>query len=113
VNPTTIKTTLTTLLTASLLLGCSSNTTPQTKVEKVGFVVTINKNNIHYKCGNKEEPLTKDGKFSCDSFPIGFYRDSVKIGSISSLHHDGYVFPQDMQLKKDSLQTTVIRIASR
>jgi hypothetical protein len=100
------------LIGASMIVGCSNNNT-QTEVERVGYLVTLSKKDIYYKCGNKEELVNKQGKFSCSSFPVGFYRDSIKIGSISSLHDDKYVFPQDMQLEEDSIKSTIMKLASR
>jgi hypothetical protein len=107
-----IKTYIVGLVSASILIGCSDSST-KTEAERVGYLVTLSKNDIYYKCGNKEELVNKNGKFTCSSFPIGFYRDSIKIGSISSLHEDKYVFPQDMQLEEDSLSSTIMKIASR
>ncbi|SFV57536.1 hypothetical protein MNB_SV-12-1991 [hydrothermal vent metagenome] len=96
------------LIMASVMMGCSNNS--QVEAERVGYLVTLSKNDIYYKCGNKEDIVNKNGKFSCSSFPVGFYRDTNnKIGSISSLHNDGFVFPQDMQLEEDS----IMKIASR
>ena len=105
-----IKVYIMTIVSASIMLGCSST---QTETEKVGYLVTLSKNEIYYKCGNKEEILNKNGKFSCSSFPVGFYRDSNKIGSISSLHNDGFVFPQDMKTEYENIDSPVIKIASR
>ena len=100
------------LIGASIVVGCSSSGT-KTEAERVGYLVTLSKNDIYYKCGNKEELINRSGKFSCSSFPVGFYRDSIKIGSISSLHNDKYVFPQDMQLEEDSISSTIMKLASR
>ena len=99
-------------LSASIMMGCNHANT-KTEAERVGYLVTLSKNDIYYKCGNKEDLIKKNGKFTCASFPIGFYRDSIKIGSISSLHNDGFVFPQDMQLKEDNIEFTMLKIASR
>jgi len=100
------------LMSASIMIGCT-NSNVKTEAERVGYLVTLSKNDIYYKCGNKEELVNKNGKFSCASFPVGFYRDDMKIGSINSLHEDKYVFPQDMQLAEDSIKSTVMKIASR
>ena len=95
----------------SVMFGCSNDA--KVEREEVGYLVTLSKNDIYYKCGDKNELVNKNGKFSCSSFPIGFYRDSMKIGSVSSLHGDKYVFPQDMQLKEDSVNSPAVKIASR
>jgi len=100
------------LVGAYIISGCT-NTNTQTEAERVGYLVTLSQNDIYYKCGNKEELVNKNGKFSCSTFPVGFYRDSTKIGSISSLHEDKYVFPQDMQLAEDDIRSTMMKIASR
>ena len=104
-----IKIYIMTIVGATIILGYNSRT--QTEVEKVGYLVTLSKNEIYYKCGNKEEILNKNGKFSCSSFPVGFYKDSTKIGSITSLHNDGFVFPQDIEY--EDVDSTVMKIASR
>jgi hypothetical protein len=75
-----------------MVLGC-------TKVDsskKVGYLITPSKNDIYYKCGNKEADLKGNGEFICTSFPVAFYLGDREMGSISSIHQDGYVFPQDM-----------------
>jgi len=81
------------MVIASLMVGCGK--TEDNK--KVGFVVTPSKKDIYYKCGNKKATLDSDGKFSCDSFPIAFYMNGNEMGTISTIHNDGYVFPQDME----------------
>jgi len=78
-----------------IILGCSKIGEENSK--KIGFVVTPSKNDIYYKCGNKKANLDKDGKFSCDSFPVAFYMDGNEMGAISTIHNDGFVFPQDME----------------
>ena len=83
------------LMIAYFMLGCNNVGSKSDK--KVGFVVTPNKHDIYYKCGNKEANLDKNGKFICESFPIAFFMDGNKIGTISTIHNDGYVFPQDME----------------
>ena len=82
------------IMIAYLILGCSTMGEDE---KKVGYVVTPSKNEIYYKCGNKKANLDKNGKFSCDSFPIAFYIDGNEMGTISTIHNDGYVFPQDME----------------
>ena len=82
------------ILIANLILGCSKM---EESNKKVGFVVTPSKKDIYYKCGNKKATLDSNGKFSCDSFPIAFYIDGNEMGTISTIHNDGYVFPQDME----------------
>jgi hypothetical protein len=83
------------IMIAYIMIGCSK--TGENSSEKVGFVVTPSKNDIYYKCGNKKANLDRDGKFSCDSFPVAFYMDGNEMGAITSIHNDGFVFPQDMQ----------------
>ena len=83
------------LLIGYLIFGL--NKIQENKNKKVGFVVTPSKKDIYYKCGDKRATLDNDGKFSCDSFPIAFYMDGKELGAISTIHNDGYVFPQDME----------------
>jgi hypothetical protein len=83
------------ILIAYIILGCSK--IGEKNNEKIGFVVTPSKNDIYYKCGNKKANLDRNGKFSCDSFPIAFYMDGNEMGTITTIHNDGFVFPQDMQ----------------
>jgi hypothetical protein len=74
-----------------------SGCTDRSDNKKIGFVVTPSKNDIYYKCGNKEANLDSNGKFVCESFPILFYIDGREWGAINTIHGDGYVFPQDME----------------
>ena len=78
-----------------IILGCSI--IGEKGNQKVGFVVTPMKNDIYYKCGNKKANLDRDGKFICDSFPIAFYMNGNEMGAITTIHNDGFVFPQDME----------------
>jgi len=68
---------------------------------KVGHFVSVFDKKINYKCANQEKTLSESGEFRCQSFPISFYMDNVKLGEISSIHKDGYVFPQDIILLED------------
>jgi len=83
------------IMIAYIMLGCTK--VGEKSNEKIGFVVTPSKNDIYYKCGNKKENLDSNGKFSCDSFPVAFYMNGNEIGAITTIHNDGFVFPQDME----------------
>jgi len=80
-------------MVAYIMLGCTSGSSSQ----KVGYLITPSKNDIYYKCGDKEAVINENGKFSCSSFPVAFYLNGNEMGTISSLHNDGFVFPQDME----------------
>ena len=78
--------------------GCSDNNITsfnETSMHE-GHFVSVFDHNIEYHCLGKVIPLSDDGEFKCQSFPISFYMDNVKLGEISSIHKDGYVFPQDI-----------------
>ena len=81
------------IMVAYIMLGCTSGSSSQ----KVGYLITPSKNDIYYKCGDKEAVINENGKFSCSSFPVAFYLNGNEMGTISSLHNDGFVFPQDME----------------
>lgn len=83
------------LMVAYIMFGCSKTEVNSSK--KIGFVVTPSKNEIYYKCGDKKANLDNNGKFSCDSFPIAFYMNGNEMGTISNIHNDKFVFPQDME----------------
>jgi len=78
--------------------GCSDNvTTTKNDVHmNTGYFVSVFDKSINYKCADKVVALSKSGEFQCQSFPVSFYMDNVKLGEISSIHKDGYVFPQDI-----------------
>ena len=84
------------LLITTLLIGCNSNSSNNTQQGITGYLVYPFDSNINYKCGNKNAKLSSDGKFQCPSFPVNFYTNNEPIGHITSLHNDGYVFPQDI-----------------
>ena len=98
------------ILVASITSGCSESVAD--KNAKVGYLVNPTDSNIRYKCGNKEELLKDNGRFYCSSFPITFYSDNSKLGSITSIHGDGYVFPQDIQIQ-EKVEVKFMRVASR
>ncbi|CAA6821711.1 MAG: Unknown protein [uncultured Sulfurovum sp.] len=68
----------------------------------IGYFVSNFNDNINYSCKNERGTLKDSGKFECASFPISFYMDGMKIGEISTIHSDGYVYPQDIILLEDS-----------
>ena len=83
--------------------GCSnSESTGHKRVLNVGHFVSVFKKEVKYKCDNKVVPLSKNNEFECQSFPIAFYSDNVKLGEIDSIHEDGYVFPQDIIVAEKS-----------
>ncbi len=84
--------------------GCSNadSTTTQNTTLKVGQFVSVFDKKVNYKCDHKEASLDRNGQFECQSFPISFYADSVKLGEINSIHKDGYVFPQDIIVAEKS-----------
>ena len=83
--------------------GCSNSESRSTKtVLNVGHFVSVFEKQVQYKCDNKMVPLSNNNEFECQSFPIAFYSDNVKLGEINSIHEDGYVFPQDIIVVENS-----------
>ena len=95
-----------TLLTFS---GCSDakKVLSSKKSVKQGYFVSVFKHSVEYQCENKRKKLPQDGEFECNSFPIAFYMDSVKLGEINSIHKDGYVFPQDIIVLENGFSSPV------
>ncbi|CAA6817345.1 MAG: Unknown protein [uncultured Sulfurovum sp.] len=81
---------------AYLLSACESGERPISVEKNIGYFVSNFNTSVEYACQNKREILNNSGKFECASFPISFYMDETKIGEISSIHSDGYVYPQDI-----------------
>ena len=80
-----------------LLSACGSSSDIAVKAGKhIGYFVSNFNDSVDYNCDNKRKRMTNSGKFECNSFPIAFYMDNTKIGEISSIHEDGYVYPQDI-----------------
>ncbi|KIM08703.1 MAG: hypothetical protein KU29_02930 [Sulfurovum sp. FS06-10] len=84
--------------TQLILMGCSNNEVNISQVtpNHEGYLVNISNDVIEYRCGDKVAVIEDGEKFSCPSFPITFYIDSLALGEINSIHGDGYVFPQDI-----------------
>ncbi len=84
----------------AMIFGGCSNSNSESKSHKialhVGHFVSVFEKKVKYKCDNKMTPLSNNNEFECNSFPISFYSDNIKLGEISSIHEDGYVFPQDI-----------------
>jgi len=95
-----------TLICCTLIFnGCTENVVEETVTQKnVGHFVTVFDHTIQYQCEDEVIALSDDGEFSCQSFPIAFYMDDLKLGEISSIHSDGYVFPQDMIVLEELTQ---------
>jgi hypothetical protein len=84
------------------LTGCNSVEVTSKNHKNVGYFVSVFNKSVDYGCEDKREKLKESGKFECNSFPIAFYRDNVKIGEISTIHSDGYVYPQDIVVLEDT-----------
>ncbi|CAA6801380.1 MAG: Unknown protein [uncultured Sulfurovum sp.] len=84
-----------------ILSACGSVETPVHVEKNIGYFVSDFNTNIDYACGSERKHMNESGKFECDSFPISFYMDQMKIGQISSIHNDGYVYPQDIIVIED------------
>ncbi len=98
------------VLLFSLLSGCSENESVvhhKVSIAKTGYLVAPLDEKIQYQCGEKSSYLNSDGMFQCQSFPVTFYVDAKPIGSISSIHSDGYVFPQDIVKEKENRSNNV------
>jgi len=81
-----------------MILGCGSTEVSSKDKTNVGYFVTVFNKSVDYICEDKRQTLEESGKFECASFPISFYMDNVKLGEISRIHRDGYVYPQDIIL---------------
>ena len=80
-----------------LLSACGSLNTATINDEKnIGYFVSDFYERLDYVCENKRQSMKNYGKFECASFPISFYMGEMKIGEISRIHSDGYVYPQDI-----------------
>jgi len=88
-----------------LLTGCDSSETSSKSESNVGYFVSVFDKSVDYHCEDKQKQLQEGGKFECASFPITFYMDGTKLGEISSIHTDGYVYPQDIILLEERAPT--------
>ena len=94
----------------TILQGCS-NSSEQTSTKKTGHFIVPFDATVQYQCDSKKTQLENNGKFECHSFPINFYIDSEPIGYITSIHEDGFVFPQDMIHKQHALDKFIVLAA--
>ena len=74
----------------------SVETTLVNSEKNVGYFVSSFNDSVDYICENRRKSMDSNGKFECASFPIAFYMEETKIGEISKIHEDGYVYPQDI-----------------
>ena len=93
--------------TAGAFGGCSnsSETTADKRALNEGIFVSVFEKKVQYKCDNKITALSDNSQFACQTFPIVFYSDNIKLGEINSIHEDGYVFPQDIIMLEESSAT--------
>lgn len=99
------------ILSAFAVIGCNSISN-DTKNPNVGYLVAPFDSDINYQCGEKQAHIDGEGRFECQSFPVKFYLGSKSLGYIESIHHDGYVFPQDLMQGEQDI-VSFIRVASR
>jgi len=92
-------------------LGCDATEVSLEKEKNVGYFVTIFNKSIDYDCDSERQELDQSGKFECTSFPISFYMDNVKLGEISNIHRDGYVYPQDIIVLEEKKPTYTSNIS--
>lgn len=88
-----------------LLTGCDSSEASPKNEKNVGYFVSVFDKSVDYHCEDKRKQLQEGGKFECASFPVTFYMDGTKLGEISSIHTDGYVYPQDIILLEERTPT--------
>ncbi|HIP50529.1 MAG TPA: hypothetical protein EYG94_00445 [Campylobacterales bacterium] len=81
---------------AFIFSACNSVDTSINSEKNIGYFISNFNESVDYLCENKRQRMNDSGKFECSSFPIAFYMDEMKIGEISSIHKDGYVYPQDI-----------------
>jgi len=113
-QPISIKNRVLLLLIPILFFGChekKEGKKAHANNLKKGYFVAPMEEKIAYQCGKKTSYLNHDGMFVCSSFPITFYVNNQPIGTITTLHQDGYVFPQDM-LQQPTQKSESIRVAS-
>jgi hypothetical protein len=84
-----------------ILSACNSVETSVDIEKNIGYFVSNFNEHVDYACENKRQSMNESGKFECPSFPIAFYMDNMKIGQISNIHEDGYVYPQDIIVLED------------
>ncbi len=88
-----------------VLMGCNSEEPELGEKENVGYFVTVFNQSVDYTCEQKRYTLNDTGKFECDSFPIAFYIKNTKLGEISRIHQDGYVYAQDIVVLEELTPT--------
>jgi len=119
---TSLKISITTasILTSFLLAGCGSdgaNTiTPSTNAPTTfaGQLVDSYVQNVDYSCDDGAQGITDvNGRFECDSLPIEFKLNGLRLGKISTLAQDSQVFPQDLLGldRKDTKHPEVVAMA--
>jgi hypothetical protein len=91
------------MMTSFTFVGCDGVGVSSVNEKNVGYFVTVFNKSVDYDCENRRQALEESGKFECASFPISFYMDNTKLGEISSIHKDGYVYPQDIIVLEESV----------
>lgn len=105
------------LLASFLLLGCSgsSDSTDPVVTSIDGQLIDSYVENADYICGGETlvRQTDKDGRFSCNAYPISFKLGGLKLGQISTLQLDKQVFPQDLLsvTRTDINNTAVVAMA--
>ncbi|KIM12011.1 MAG: hypothetical protein KU37_03995 [Sulfuricurvum sp. PC08-66] len=107
-----MKTPLITLsIVAFLWVGCGDTSAPQTYT---GQLVDSYIQNANYTCADGTKGITDaNGTFSCQTAPVQFHLNALKLGEIATLPTDGQVFPQELLglSRNDTNDSRVIAMA--
>ena len=81
----------------ALFNGCNEGNTSSVDTSIAGQLVDSYIQGAHYKCSDGQEGTTNEnGDFTCDTLPVTFTVNGIKLGEITSLPEDKNIFPQDL-----------------
>lgn len=104
--------TFATVTTLALVLNACGGGSSSSGTTIQGKLVDSPVSGAQYRCGQVDSVTKADGTFACETLPVTFYVGGVTLGTVSRLHEDHYVTPQDLVgVPRDNYDTKVNNVA--
>lgn len=85
---------------AIFMIGCGGGSDDGSRSDVIetqtGYLVDAPVSGVTYRCGDINGTTDQEGKFECAALPVTFSIGGIRLGAMSAIPTDGYLFPQDL-----------------